>query len=61
MESPEVRQDQREGSLTFGAVAVKLPEGSPLGEWGYMSLNSGGGFTSTTKVVDWTVLTGGGQ
>lgn len=54
---PEVRQDMREDSPTFGAVAVKFPEGSPLGQWGVMTLNSGGSFVRDTQVADWTVLT----
>ena len=58
---PETRQDQREGSPTFGAVAVRLPAGSPLGEWGYMTLNSGGGFASESQVSEWTVLTPGAE
>lgn len=53
---PEVRQDQREGSPTFGAVAVKFPEGSPLGQWGVMTLNSGGSFVRDEQVAEWTVL-----
>lgn len=56
---PEVRQDQRDGSRTFGAVAVKLPDGSPLGEWAVMTTTSGGSFTPAATVADWTVLDGG--
>ena len=53
MDRPDARQDLRPGSPTFGAVAVKLPENSPLGEWGYMTLAQGGGFLPTAKVADW--------
>lgn len=56
---PEVRQDQREGSPTFGAVAVKQELGSPLGEWAYMSTKTGGGGCTAAQVKDWTVLDGG--
>lgn len=60
---PEVRQDQREGSPTFGASAHKLPETSPhylagRQEWGYMTSDNGGGFASDAQVADWTVMTG---
>lgn len=37
-------------------VAVKLPDGSPLGDWGFMSLNAGGGFISNAQVADWIDL-----
>ncbi|MCV7208421.1 hypothetical protein [Mycolicibacterium canariasense] len=55
---PEVRQDQDPESMTFGAIAVKLPDGSPLGEWGYMTTNAGGGFCRAARVADWVILTG---
>lgn len=56
MEAPQCKQDRREGSATFGAVAVKLPEGSPLGEFGFMTLNQGGGFIPASQVAEWTDL-----
>lgn len=37
-------------------VAVKLPAGSPLGDWGFMSLTAGGGFLAESEVTDWTDL-----
>lgn len=57
--TPEVRQDRREGSRTFGAVAVKLPDGSPFGEWAVMTTTSGGSFTTAATVAGWTVMTEG--
>lgn len=56
MEIPPVRQDRRPESPTFGAIAVKLPDGSPLGEWGFMTLTSGGGFLPASQVAAWTEL-----
>lgn len=56
MERPPTKQDLREGSLTFGAVAVKLPDNSPLAEYGYMTLNRGGGFCSAAEIAEWTDL-----
>lgn len=38
------------------AIAVKLPAGSPLGEWGYMSLDRGGGFLTSAQVAAWDSL-----
>ena len=55
---PEVRQD-----LDSGAVAVKLPPGSPLGDYGVMQpgsvefpLQAGGAFVTADRVADWPVL-----
>lgn len=55
--TPEVRQcvDERSPRL-FGAVAVRLPEGSLLGEWGVMTTNNGGHFASTAEVESWPPL-----
>ena len=56
MDVPEVRQDRRPGSPTFGAVAVAQNVGSPLGEWAYMSTASGGGKCTAAEIADWTVM-----
>jgi hypothetical protein len=53
---PEVRQDCRLKSRTFGAVAVKLPDGSALGEYGVMTVDRGGSFATADQVKDWAVL-----
>lgn len=60
---PEVRQDCRSASKTFGCTATRLPANSPLGEYGIMQpgteahpLNAGGCFMSAEQVKDWTVL-----
>lgn len=53
---PEVRQDCRPSSKTFGFVAVKQDANSPLGEWAYMSPKTGGGALTAEQVKDWTVL-----
>lgn len=55
MTAPQVRQDRRDGSPTFGFVAVEFPAGSPLGAWGYMS-PAGGGFLTAPQVAEWAVL-----
>lgn len=56
--TPEVRQDQRPNSPTFGFVAVAQDPTSPLGEYGYMSLKSGGGSLSAAQVTEWTIMVG---
>lgn len=68
MTFPEVLQDRREGSATFGAVAVRLPETSPLGDYGVFQpgtdaqpLRAGGNFVPASRVADWTVLTEGAE
>lgn len=61
MDHPEVRQDRRAGSPTFGAVAVAQDDGSPLGTWGYMSVKTGGGACTAAQVAEWTVLTGSAE
>lgn len=61
MQFPEVRQDRRPGSATFGAVAVAQEEGSPLGPWGFMTGKTGGGGCTFAQIADWTVLTGGDE
>lgn len=38
------------------AVAVKLPAGSPLGDYGVMTLTAGGYFASEAEVADWADL-----
>lgn len=53
--NPEVRQCRDESSPLFGAVAVKLPDGSPLGEYGVMTLKRGGHFAEAAEVADWAV------
>ena len=53
---PETRQDCRPKSNTFGAVAVKLPAGSALGDYGVMTVDRGGSFATADQVEDWTVL-----
>ena len=57
MDRPLTKQDLREGSPTYGATAVKLPDNSPLGEWGYMTLDRGGGFLTAAQVAAWTDTT----
>lgn len=52
---PEVRQDCRPGSSSYGAVAVRL-HNSPLGEYGVMTVDRGGSFARFEQVKDWTVL-----
>jgi len=54
--NPEVRQCQDESSPLFGAVALKLPEGSPLGEYGVMTLNRGGHFATAGEVENWAQI-----
>lgn len=54
-ELPEVRQCVDPESIDFGAVAVKLPEGSPLGEYGVMTRNRGGDFRTAEQLQDWQV------
>lgn len=51
MDMPAVRQDPKTGS-----VAVKLPPGSSLGDWGIMTPDRGGSFATTEQVKDWVVL-----
>jgi hypothetical protein len=46
-----VRQDPK-----TGAVAVKLPKGSVLGEWAVMTLKAGGHFARTDEVSEWPIL-----
>lgn len=53
---PETRQDRRPASPTAGAVAVRLPDGHPLGEWAVMTLDRGGAYCTTAEVADWTPL-----
>lgn len=60
---PEVRQDCRPGSRTFGCTATKLPAGSPLGDYGIMQpgtedqpLHAGGSYKPAEFVKDWAVL-----
>lgn len=52
---PEVRQDCRPGSNTFGATATELIN-SPLADYGVMTTDRGGSFASAEQVKDWTVL-----
>lgn len=51
MKMPVVKQDPKTGS-----VAVKLPAGSSLGDWGVMTTDRGGAFLTDEQVRDWTVL-----
>lgn len=56
---PVVKQCTDPESPSFGAVAVELPEGSPLraaGEWGVMTLHAGGDIRRDEQVADWTRL-----
>lgn len=48
--------DLRPESTTFGAIAVRLPAGSVLGEYGVMTLDRGGHFWPAEKVEGWTEL-----
>lgn len=48
---PQVRQNP-----ITGAVAVKLPDGSPLGEWAVMTVDRGGAFVPAASVDGWVVL-----
>ncbi|GAS94441.1 putative uncharacterized protein [Mycolicibacterium canariasense] len=54
MNRPEVYQDLREDSPTFGAVAVKLPDGSTLGDYGAMTLDRGGSYPRAERLAGWT-------
>lgn len=56
MERPRTYQDLREDSPTFGAVAVKLPEGSTLGDYGAMTLDRGGNYPRAARIEGWTEL-----
>lgn len=51
MQLPAVKQDPR-----TGAVALKLPAGSSLGDWGVMTQDRGGDFRSDREVADWIDL-----
>lgn len=58
--NPRVYQCIDENSIDFGAVAVKLPDGSPLGAYGVMTLNRGGDFRTVEQIEgsdSWTSLT----
>ncbi|WP_349318850.1 hypothetical protein [Mycolicibacterium canariasense] len=57
MMRPAVYQDLREDSPTFGAVAVKLPDGSTLGDYGAMTLDRGGSFPRAERIAGWTLMT----
>lgn len=54
MDRPLTYQDLREGSPTFGAVAVQLPDGSSLGVYGVMTTDRGGSFPRS--IEGWTPL-----
>ncbi|SCX06047.1 hypothetical protein [Mycolicibacterium fluoranthenivorans] len=56
MERPRTYQDLREDSPTFGAVAVKLPEGNALGDFGAMTLDRGGSYPRAPRIEGWTEL-----
>lgn len=57
MDRPAAKQCIDESSIDFGAVAVKLPDNSPLGEYGVMTVNRGGDFRSSKQVESWADLT----
>lgn len=57
MQPPRYYADLREDSPTWGAVAVQLPEGSSLGDYGVMTLDRGGSYPRAERIEGWTLLT----
>ncbi|MCV7255700.1 hypothetical protein H7J86_26395 [Mycobacterium hackensackense] len=54
-ERPLTYQDLREDSPTFGAIAVKRYDGHPLGDYGVMTIDAGGGGVKEVQLAGWTL------